>query len=124
MSGSIGRYPGGPSRKGVDDADPTPKRKVRLSTVSEIEGMAAAGAEQRKRKARKKRLLRGLIFSVIVSGTVGAYLGFSSHRTDAELAEELNHDREAPEMDLQKQADRLINEMWKSEALEKPPRIR
>ena len=124
MSELRGRYPGGPSRRGVDDPDKPPRGKVRLATVSEIEGRAAAVSQHRKQKARKKRLLMGLIFSVVVSGSVGAYLGYSSHRTDAELAKELSQDRRAPEMDIEKQADRLINEMWKSEALEKPPRIR
>lgn len=124
MSELRGRYPGGPSRKGVDDPDYSPRRNVRLATVSEIEGRAVAGSEHRKKKARKKRLVRGLVFSVLLSGAVGAYLGFSSHRTDAEVAEELTQERDAPGTDLEKQADRLINEMWKSEALEKPPRIR
>ena len=68
--------------------------------------------------------MKGLVFSILLSGMVGAYLGFSSHRTDAELAAEMAQKAEGPEMDVQKQADRLINEMWKSEALEKTPRIR
>jgi hypothetical protein len=119
-----GRYPGGPSRGGHVDPDVAPTGKVRLASVSEIEAQAAAGSRHRKRKARKRRLIKGLVVSLIVSGTLGAYLGYSSHRTDAELAEELSGNRDAPEMDLEKQADRLINEMWKSEALEKPPRIR
>jgi hypothetical protein len=97
--------------------------KIRLATVSEIEGRWARGSQRFRRKARRKRVIWGLVLSVLISGTVGVYLGYSSHRTDAELADELRQARTPVPSDLESQADRLINEMWKSEALEKTPRI-
>lgn len=124
MTDLRGRYPGGPTRRGTDDPNFSPRGKVHLSTVSEIENRSTAWSEDHKQRARRKRLVKGLVLSVIVSGAIGAYLGFSSHRTDAELAGEMAQRTTGPEGDLQKQADRLINEMWKSEALEKSPRIR
>ncbi len=123
MGGLHGRYPGGPSRRNVDGPAESPREKPRLATVSEIEGRLARGTRRHKRKARRKRLVWGLVFSLVVSGSVGAYLGFASHRTDSELAEEMRQSRAPVKADLETQADRLINEMWKSEALERPPRL-
>ncbi len=124
MTDLRGRYPGGPTRKGLDDGGLATRGKVHLSTVAELEDRTTTLSQESRRRVRRKRFLRGVVFSVIVSSAVGAYLGFSSHRTDAELADEMARQTTGPELDLQKQADRLINEMWKSEALEKSPRIR
>ena len=122
MSELRGRYPGGPSRKGVDDGTAAPRRKVKLDSVEEIEARASAGSQARRQKQRRKRVAMGVIFSISLAGAVGVWIGFQSHRSEEEIAQELRGQvRGGQEFDLNKQADRLINEMWKTEALEKLP---
>lgn len=124
MSTIRGRYPGGPSRQ-RDPEDDTPRKgKVRLSSVEEIEGRAAAGSQARRTQARRKRLLVGLFLSLSAALALGGYLGFSSHRSASEIANEMEGQTEVGKSDLDRQMDRMIDEMWKSEALEKKPRIR
>ena len=119
MSQLRGRYPGGPSRRNVDEESSAPRRKVKLDSVEEIEARAARGSVARKEQRRRKRLAIGVFVSVAVAGGVGIWLGFQSHRSDEEIAQELRGQARGQEFDLNKQADRLISEMWKTEALEK-----
>jgi hypothetical protein len=77
-----------------------------------------------KQRARHKRLAVGFFFSLIVAVAVGGYIGISSHRTEEEVAREMEGEAGPGKADMEKQMDRLIDEMWKSEALEKGPGIR
>jgi type VI protein secretion system component VasK len=105
----------------VDEESSAPRRKVKLDSVEEIEARAAKGSQARKEQRRRKRLAIGVVVSVAVAGSVGVWLGFQSHRTDEEIAQEMRGQARGQEFDLNKQADRLISEMWKTEALEKIP---
>ena len=122
MSELRGRYPGGPSRR-TDSEDATPQRgKVHLSTVEEIEARASAGAQHWIGQSRKRRIFLGLSISVAAALALGGYLGFSSHRSAAELIQEMEEKTaDSGRTDMVRQVDRLIDEMWKSEALEKGP---
>ena len=124
MSRMRGRYPGGPSRRTDPETPPPQRGKVHLSTVEEIEARAAAGSQKRRQQTRRRQIFVGLLLSLAVALILGGYLGFSSHRTDAELAQEMEGVRDQGKSDLDRQVDRLIDEMWKSEALEKKPGIR
>ena len=122
MSELRGRYPGGPSRRNVGEESSAPRRKVKLDSVEEIEARASASSQARRQKHRRKRLALGVAFSVAIAGGVGAWLGFQSHQSNEEIAQGLRGQaRGGEEFDLNKQADRLISEMWKTEALEKIP---
>jgi len=122
MSGLRGRYPGGPSRRADPDDDTPHRGKVHLASVAEIEAKAAAGALHRRGQSRKKRLYIGLTVSVALALALGGYIGFSSHRTADELVQEMEGAAtKAGKSDLDRQMDRMIDEMWKSEALEKGP---
>ena len=122
MSEMRGRYPGGPSRR-TDPDDATPRRgKVHLATVEELEARAAEGSQARKGQSKRRRILVGVVVSVALALALGGYLGFSSHRTGEELASEMEGAQEQVEKsDMDRQMDRLIDEMWKTEALEKGP---
>lgn len=124
MSQIRGRYPGGPSRRTDPDAAPPQRGKVHLATVEEIEARAAAKSQQRRQNTRRRQIYVALLLSLAIALILGGYLGFSSHRTDAELAQEMEGVRDQGKSDLDRQVDRLIDEMWKSEALEKKPGIR
>jgi hypothetical protein len=122
MSELRGRYPGGPSRKKPEGEAQAPRRKVRLDTVEEIEARAAEGSQARNLRRRKKRVMIGAASFIVIGGGIGLWIGLQSHRTDEEVAQELGRGQaRGVEFDLNKQADRLISEMWKTEALEKLP---
>ena len=122
MSELRGRYPGGPSRRNTSDDNAPRRGKVHLASVEEIEAQAAAGAMQRKVTSRRKRIFIGLSISVAIALVLGGYIGFSSHRTADELIQEMNGtSAQAGKSDMDRQMDRMIDEMWKSEALEKGP---
>ncbi len=122
MSELHGRYPGGPSRK--PDPNQPARRKANLSSVEAFEARAAASTREHTRRARRKRLYMGISISVLLAVALGGYLGFSSHRSHEELAREMEGVRSQGKTELDRQMDRLIDEMWKSEALEKTPRVR
>ena len=90
--------------------------------MEEIETRAAAGLQRRKGQSRKKRVFIGLSISVAAALALGGYLGLSSHRSASELIQEMEGTAaDAEKTDMDRQVDRLIDEMWKSEALEKGP---
>lgn len=122
MSELRGRYPGGPSRNPSDDDALQPRPRRELPTVEEIEARAAAGSQLFRFRRRRRRVAFGLALSVLLSAVVGIWLGWQSHRTDQELARELRKQAVEADFDLNREADRLINEIWKTEALEKRPR--
>lgn len=124
MSEMRGRYPGGPSRRQPGEEDGPSGPRPKLATVEEIEARAATGSRVHRHRMRRRRILLGFFLSLILAGAFGIWLGFQSHRTDEELAREMSERASGTEFELDKQADRLINEMWKAEALEKLPRNR
>ena len=73
----------------------------------------------RTKKLRKRRLLIGLVTFLVVGVGMGAYIGLQSRKTAEELAEQ---EAEGSEVDIKKEADRLLNELWRMEDLERAPR--
>ena len=119
-----GRYPGGPSRGGEGEAEPARGESQSLPTVEELEGRASQGSQRRKAIRRRRRAIVALVASLAVAGGVGLWIGLGSHRTDEEMAQEMEVEVESPGFDLEKQTDRIIDEIWKTEALERIPRGR
>ncbi len=118
-----GRYPGGPSRRPPEGEAGPKEERPRLPSVGEQETLASEGAQSRKARRRRKRATLAVLGAVLLAGMLGIWMGLRSHRTEEELARELQEERTTRGFDLEKQADRLINEIWKTEALEKiPPR--
>jgi hypothetical protein len=90
--------------------------------VEEIEARAARDSQAQREHRRRRRLIFGVFVSVVLALALGGYLGLSSHRTGEEMAREMEGaQEEAGKSDIDRQMDRLIDEMWKSEALEKGP---
>lgn len=63
----------------------------------------------------------GFACALLAAGGVGGYVGLSAHTTPEQLAEEERSKAQAPG-ELSDQANRLINELWKMEDLERAPR--
>ena len=118
MSGITGSYPGGPRRHGQEEeAGQDPQAEIRDG--ESIEASIAARRTGRTKKRRNRRLVIGLVTSFIAAAGVGAYFGMRSITTAEDLAQE---EMKEGEMDLKKQSDRLINELWKMEDLERARR--
>lgn len=120
MSGISGGYPGGPPRHDPEgqtaDSD-----GPELRDGESVEASVADHAVRRKKKLRNRRLVIGLVTSIITAAGVGAYLGLQSRTTAEELAQETMEEEEN-ELDPDKELDRLINELWKMEDLERANR--
>ncbi len=115
-----GRYPGGP-RRPTSASEEKEGEHPRLTTVEEIEERIAEGRVRRIRRLRRRHLLVVLLTVVLLAGGIGAWLGYRSHRTSAEVAEELRRQAEQS-TDLRREADRVLNELWKMEDMERAPR--
>lgn len=115
MSGITGGYPGGPPhhdpQERTEDSD-----GPELRSGESVEASVAGHAVHGKKKRRKRRLVIGAVTSLIVAAGVGAYVGMQSRTTAEELAQE---EIAETETDIGKEADRLINELWKMEELER-----
>ncbi len=115
-----GSYPGGPSRDRSEVDKRADKRLDDLASVEQIETRRGVGIVRARGKQRRRRLILGLVVSILVAGSGGVWMGLRSHRTAEELAAE---QREAEaEFNLRRESDRLINELWKMEDLERAGR--
>lgn len=56
-----GRYPGGPSRGGEDEAEPARSGSPSLLTVEELEGRASRGSQRRRASRRRRRMIVALV---------------------------------------------------------------
>ena len=116
-----GSYPGGPSRDRSEVDERADKRLDDLSSVEEIEARRGAGIVRTRGRRRRKRAVIGLAASIVIAGGAGVWMGLRSHRTAEELAAEQRAQAEA-EFNLRRESDRLINELWKMEDLERAGR--
>ena len=73
-------------------------------------------------KRKRNRLILVLLVSVVTAGGGGLWVGLERHRTAEEGAQDMELNSTILQTELDKQADRIINEMWKTEALERIPR--
>lgn len=116
-----GSYPGGPSRDRSEVDKRADKRLDDLASVEQIETRRGQEEVRVRGKRRKRRVLLGLMVSIIIAGSGGVFMGLRSHRTAEELAAEQRAQAEA-EFNLKRESNRLINELWKMEDLERSGR--
>ena len=114
-----GGYPGGPRRHAEkEEAGELPGFEIHDG--ESIEASAMTRALGRSRRQRTRRIVMGLLTSLLLSSSVGAYIGTRGNRKTAEqLAQEQMKDGRTV---LEQETSRLINELWKMEALERAPR--
>ena len=112
-----GGYPGGPRRHAEKEEAGEPSG-FEIRDGESIEASAMARALSRSKRHRRRRLVIGLLTSLVLASSVGAYSGTAGkRRTAKELTQE-----QMMETVLEKEVSRLINELWKMENLERAPR--
>ena len=118
VNGFGGAYPGGPRRHAEkEEAGELPGFELRDG--ESFEASAMTRVLRQSRRYRRRRLVIGLLTSLLLASSVGAYIGISNRKTAEELAQEqLTEGR----TDLEQEVNRLINELWKMEDLERAPR--
>ncbi len=72
---------------------------------------------ERTRTRRTRRVALGFVGATIVAGTLGAYVGFSSHTTREELTEAQQAARQR-DIDISSEVNRTLLELWKMEDVE------
>ena len=119
LNGFGGAYPGGPRRHAEKEkAGEPPGFEIRGG--ESLEASAMAEALSRSRRHRTRRLVIGVLTSLLLASSVGAYVGMrSNQRAAEELAQEQMREGRTV---LEQEASRLLNELWKMENLERAPR--
>lgn len=122
MSRFSGRYPGGPGR-GEGEGDESRRRPDTLPSAEEMEERRMAWARRSQWKRRRRRLLVGFVVAVLVAGGTGFWLGWQSHRTPEEIArEEEGRSGDGEGVDLSRERDIILEQLWLMEELERAPR--
>lgn len=118
-NGFGGGYPGGPRRHAEKEEAGEP-RGFEIRDGESFEASAMTRALGRSKRHRRRRLMIGLLTSILLASAVGAYIGLRGNRRGAEeLAQEQILDGRTV---LEQEVNRLINELWKMENLERAPR--
>lgn len=114
-----GAYPGGPRKR--DDGGGDEDRRRKLDRAEEIEGRLHQRHRSAVRKRRKKRLLVGFAVAVLVAGAAGFWMGLQANRTTEEIAAEQER-RPEKGFDLSSERNKVLQQLWLMEDLERAPR--
>ena len=116
MAEITGAYPGGPAHhqeKAGAAAPPTEK----LADGESIEALREGQISKLRKERRHRRVMIGLVASLIAAVGAGAYYGIRSNRVTEALARE--EMIQQGEVELNKQTDRILNELWRMEDVER-----
>lgn len=116
MNGRIeGGFPGGPRRQ--VESLPRGDHPPRIERVGELEHRVSRRKLQRTRARRARRIALGLFGAMLLAGSAGAYIGYSSHMTAQEVteAQEAANRRDG---DISGEVNRTLLELWKMEDVE------
>lgn len=117
-----GAYPGGPTRReqfGQAESNDPPRE---LRSGEDRERRADRRAENDRLRSRKIRTVLGVGAALLFSGATGIFWGLRTARASEELLENAQVRANGPEVDISREMDRLINELWKMEELDRAPR--
>ncbi len=110
-------YPGGPTVSGADST----KSTRQLKSGEDVEAYRELFAWRGRRSRRGRRLRVGVAAAVLIATLGGVYLGLATHRSAEQLADAVRSEGASPH--LTQEADRLMNELWKMEDMERHPRL-
>ncbi len=109
-----GSFPGGPSRTGPSARSDHPPRTHRMDDLER------ADAERRfraTRAGRRRKRLVGLLVSLLVAGAVGWGLGLGAHQSAEEITESAR-EQEVQDLDISREVNRTLLELWRMEEIE------
>lgn len=117
----LGSYPGGPRRRRSGEEPESPP--ARLQTLEERAEREARARRSRGERQRRRRIVAVLVVASVVAGGVGFVLGVQADKASEELTAQREQARRAPGLEgvLRGEADRVIQQMWLSEILERQP---
>lgn len=118
MSRIRGYYPGGPGRE--------PRRDAPGERLVDVATRWSRGTEQVVRARgvrRRRRLAGGFALILLAAVTLGGWLGVRSHASAEEVAREAEAAAvpDTPDARVRQEADRVLQELWRMEALERSP---
>ncbi len=118
-----GAYPGGPTRRErFGQAESNEARRAIRSGEDNERRAGLRGQDERLRR-RKLRAVLGVSATLLLSAAAGIYWGLSSAaRASDELMENVGVGINRPEADISREMDRLIDQLWKMEELDRLPR--
>ena len=123
MSNRIaGSYPGGPRRSG-EDADDRPRTRTRLETLEERAERVSHVRRSRNERQRRRRMAAVLVVASLLAGGIGFVLGVQADKGSEELTAQREDARRRSGIEgvLRGEADRVIQQMWLSEIMERQP---
>ena len=115
-----GSYPGGPKKQTLRSKKES-ERHATIPGASDLERWARHARVEIQRRKRARRIKVGFACALLAAGGVGGYVGLSTHTTPEQLAEE-ERAKVQNSSEFSDQANRLLNELWKMEDLERAPR--
>lgn len=108
-----GGFPGGPSRPGDGDGEPT----RRVPTVEEIEAGLSRRRLSASRRRRRARMLWGVLAAMGLAGAVGLGLGMLTRPTQENLTAAAEN-RNQQDNFISKEVNRTLLQLWKMEDIE------
>lgn len=117
-----GAYPGGPTRRerfGQAESNEAPRA---IRSGEDNERRAGRRDQHDRLRRRKVRAILGVSVTLLISAAAGIYLGLSAVRASDELMEKAEVGINRPEAEISREMDRLIDQLWKMEELDRLPR--
>lgn len=119
--GGIGCYPGGPRGPGGPcGEEEEPERDLGthpIRGVSDMERRREMSRLDGRVRGRRRHAIEVVIVALTLALSAGAFVGFQGHETAEEIAGESVV--EQGEADIEKEAARLLSELWKMEDLDR-----
>lgn len=117
-----GAYPGGPTRRerfGQAESNKAPRA---IRSGEDNERRARLRGRDNRLRRRKARAILGVSVTLVLSAAAGIFWGLTSARASDELMEKAEVRINRPEADISREMDRLIDQLWKMEELDRLPR--
>lgn len=122
MDRITGAYPGGPTR-GVKRGGEDSSQAARTIRGGEDHARSARLREHEHRIRRRRiRVVIGVGATLLISAAAGVFLGLSTTRHAEKALLQEAQSVNSPDDVISRELDRLIDELWRMEELERVPR--